>query len=110
MHRPRPAVRVGLALLTFLLSFRAVAAEAESVVSLLEALREQGVNVIYSSDLVPSDLHAPALPDNLPFLHHEPGLLRINGLYRHGWLLAPALVERLLDTAGLAAPFLEHSP
>ena len=35
----------------------------------------------------------PALPDHRPRLHAEPGLLRINGLYRHGWLLAPALVE-----------------
>ena len=52
----------------------------------------------------------PALPDNRPFTHHEPGLLRLNGLYRHGWLLAPALVERLLDEAGLAAPLLESSP
>ncbi|OWQ44947.1 hypothetical protein CDL60_21815 [Roseateles noduli] len=55
----------------------------------------------------------PALPDNLPFTHHEPGLLRLNGLYRHGWLLAPALVERLLDMArldGPAAPLLETSP
>jgi glycine oxidase len=44
----------------------------------------------------------PALPDNLPFTHHEPGLLRLNGLYRHGWLLAPALVQRLLQASGLA--------
>lgn len=44
----------------------------------------------------------PALPDNLPMTHCEPGLLRLNGLYRHGWLLAPALVEQLLATAGLA--------
>ncbi|ALV08805.1 FAD-dependent oxidoreductase [Roseateles depolymerans] len=44
----------------------------------------------------------PALPDNLPMTHHEPGLLRLNGLYRHGWLLAPALVEQLLAAAGLA--------
>jgi glycine oxidase len=35
----------------------------------------------------------PALPDNLPLLHREAGLTRINGLYRHGWLLAPALIE-----------------
>ncbi|HKX39686.1 MAG TPA: FAD-dependent oxidoreductase, partial [Burkholderiaceae bacterium] len=32
----------------------------------------------------------PALPDHRPLVHHEPGLLRINGLFRHGWLLAPA--------------------
>ena len=38
----------------------------------------------------------PALPDNLPLLHTQPGLTRINGLFRHGWLIAPALVERAL--------------
>lgn len=38
----------------------------------------------------------PALPDNAPRTHSEPGLLRINGLFRHGWLLAPALVEEAL--------------
>ena len=39
----------------------------------------------------------PALPDNLPLLHTEHGLTRINGLFRHGWLIAPALVERALQ-------------
>lgn len=43
----------------------------------------------------------PALPDNLPRTHCEPGLMRLNGLYRHGWLLAPALVEAVLDESGL---------
>jgi len=43
----------------------------------------------------------PALPDNEPLVVTEPGLLRINGLYRHGWLLAPALVVRALHLAGL---------
>ena len=38
----------------------------------------------------------PALPDNEPHTHTEPGLLRINGLFRHGWLLAPALVQDAL--------------
>ncbi|MGM9426304.1 FAD-dependent oxidoreductase [Hydrogenophaga sp. MI9] len=37
----------------------------------------------------------PALPDNEPRTEQTPGLLRINGLFRHGWLLAPALVEQL---------------
>ncbi|MGM9514926.1 FAD-dependent oxidoreductase [Roseateles sp. DB2] len=45
----------------------------------------------------------PAFPDHLPRLQHEPGLLRLNGLYRHGWLLAPALVEQLLKDSGLGA-------
>ena len=43
----------------------------------------------------------PALPDNLPLLQHEAGCTRINGLYRHGWLLAPALVEQALQELGL---------
>jgi glycine oxidase len=39
----------------------------------------------------------PALPDNLPLMETRPGLTRINGLFRHGWLIAPALVERALQ-------------
>ena len=39
----------------------------------------------------------PALPDNLPRLHQAPGLTQLNGLFRHGWLLAPALVEQALE-------------
>jgi glycine oxidase len=45
----------------------------------------------------------PALPDNEPHTHIEPGLLRINGLFRHGWLLAPALVQDALVALGLDA-------
>lgn len=43
----------------------------------------------------------PALPDNLPLLQHSAGCTRINGLYRHGWLLAPALVEQACQELGL---------
>ena len=39
----------------------------------------------------------PALPDNEPRVERAPGLLRINGLFRHGWLIAPALVEDALE-------------
>ena len=39
----------------------------------------------------------PALPDNLPRIETQPGLTRINGLFRHGWLIAPALVEKTLQ-------------
>lgn len=46
----------------------------------------------------------PALPDNLPHIETQAGLTRINGLFRHGWLLAPALVEEALQGAGLGAP------
>jgi glycine oxidase len=36
----------------------------------------------------------PAFPDNLPRLRHVGGALHVNGLYRHGFLLAPALARR----------------
>jgi glycine oxidase len=45
----------------------------------------------------------PALPDNLPRLEVQDGLtrtirtIRINGLFRHGWLIAPALVQQVLE-------------
>jgi glycine oxidase len=45
----------------------------------------------------------PALPDQRPALHCEDGLVRINGLFRHGWLLAPALVEEAMRQTGLDA-------
>lgn len=37
----------------------------------------------------------PSLVDNLPRIERQPGLLRANGLYRHGYLLAPAMVEAI---------------
>lgn len=36
----------------------------------------------------------PAFADHRPRVEQQPGLLRINGLFRHGWLLAPALAEK----------------
>ena len=41
----------------------------------------------------------PALPDNLPRIEVQPGLVRINGLFRHGWLIAPGLVETALQAS-----------
>jgi glycine oxidase len=35
-----------------------------------------------------------AFPDNLPRLRREGGTVYVNGLYRHGFLLAPALARR----------------
>jgi glycine oxidase len=49
----------------------------------------------------------PALPDNNPRIEHSGRLLRINGLFRHGWLLAPALLEqaaRQVSWLSLASP------
>ncbi len=43
-----------------------------------------------------SDLR-PAFPDNLPRLIRRGRRVYINGLYRHGFLLAPALARRAVD-------------
>jgi glycine oxidase len=52
--------------------------------------------------IVRLDTHLrPAMLDQRPHLHCEPGLVRINGLFRHGFLLAPALVEEALERTGL---------
>jgi glycine oxidase len=38
----------------------------------------------------------PTLPDNLPRIKYSAGLIAINGLYRHGFLIAPSLVHDVL--------------
>jgi glycine oxidase len=38
----------------------------------------------------------PAFPDNLPRISVEQERIIVNGLYRHGFLLAPALAELTL--------------
>lgn len=39
----------------------------------------------------------PAFPDNLPRIRRSGETLHVNGLFRHGFLLAPALARRLAD-------------
>ena len=41
----------------------------------------------------------PALPDNLPALAIDACGLRVNGLYRHGYLVAPALLDAVVEWA-----------
>lgn len=38
----------------------------------------------------------PAFMDNMPRIVSQPGLIRANGLFRHGFLLAPAVVTQVL--------------
>lgn len=40
----------------------------------------------------------PAFMDNMPRVEVEDGLIKANGLYRHGYLLAPVVVENILNT------------
>lgn len=39
----------------------------------------------------------PAFIDNLPRIDKEHGLIRINGLYRHGYLLSPLVLDKALE-------------
>lgn len=38
----------------------------------------------------------PTLPNHLPKIKYSDGLIAINGLYRHGFLLAPVLIDEVL--------------
>ncbi|MBV1876631.1 MAG: FAD-dependent oxidoreductase [Pseudomonadales bacterium] len=39
----------------------------------------------------------PAMPDNLPVVICQAGLIRVNGLFRHGYLLSPAISSRVVE-------------
>ncbi|VUD59311.1 Glycine oxidase [Thalassocella blandensis] len=58
----------------------------------------------------------PALPDNLPRLYQQDGLLRINGLFRHGFLIAPSLSEAAIAiiegqaVSSIATQIVAHTP
>ncbi|MEM7089968.1 MAG: FAD-dependent oxidoreductase [Pseudomonadota bacterium] len=41
----------------------------------------------------------PAFPDNMPRIRRLDGVIYANGLYRHGYLLAPALAQGVADLA-----------
>jgi glycine oxidase len=51
----------------------------------------------------------PAFPDNLPRLTRRGRTIYINGLYRHGFLLAPALARRVAEIVLHGAHFPEVS-
>lgn len=38
----------------------------------------------------------PTLANHLPRIKFADGLIAVNGLYRHGYLIAPALAEEIL--------------
>lgn len=43
----------------------------------------------------------PALSSHVPIIRRQDGCLSVNGLFRHGYLLAPALLARIQRQAGL---------
>ncbi|WP_396589164.1 FAD-dependent oxidoreductase [Bermanella sp. R86510] len=50
----------------------------------------------------------PATWDHEPYIDSQSGLTRINGLYRHGYLLAPALIEEAMKQAQLSNDFIKQ--
>jgi glycine oxidase len=48
----------------------------------------------------------PALPGKTPVIHfdRQRNVLQINGLYRHGFLLTPAITEEVLALLSLEKP------
>jgi glycine oxidase len=46
----------------------------------------------------------PAFPDNHPRIEVRPGLMRVNGMYRHGFLIAPAIAEAACTVLGGGSP------
>ena len=51
----------------------------------------------------------PAFPDNLPAVRQEGRVLHANGLYRHGFLLAPSLAREVAERLADLVPSLETS-
>lgn len=51
----------------------------------------------------------PSFPDNLPRLVAQNGTLHLNGLYRHGFLLAPAMADRVVTHFLPETPHADHS-
>ena len=46
----------------------------------------------------------PAYPDNQPRIEYQPGLVRVNGMYRHGYLCSPKVTDLALAFAESDVP------
>ncbi|WP_237152501.1 FAD-dependent oxidoreductase [Oryzibacter oryziterrae] len=51
----------------------------------------------------------PALPDNNPVISVGERIVAVNGLYRHGWLLAPGIAEDLVRVIYMQATKVIHA-
>lgn len=50
------------------------------------------------SRIVEQSVHCrPSMMDNLPIVTNESGFIQANGLYRHGYLLSPVVVNQVLE-------------
>jgi glycine oxidase len=46
----------------------------------------------------------PAFPDNLPRVSRRSNVIHVNGLYRHGFLLSPAMAQQAAQMALATTP------
>ena len=81
---------------TELESAEAGAVKVRSALELLSALFTAHPGFAEAEILEFDSAHRAAFDDNFPRCERAPGLLRLNGLYRHGFLLAPILARQAL--------------
>ncbi len=81
---------------------------ARSSLELLSALYSIDTGFAESQVLNSHAKCRPAFMDNLPSINLNNNLLCVNGLYRHGYLLSPVVVEEVLHCLGFHA--ISHWP
>ena len=86
----------------YLIGATQIESEDYSEISVRSAL--ELLSAAYSVDpgfaegrVVKCDVHCrPALPDNQPRIETDDGLIRVNGLFRHGYLMSPAIADEVM--------------
>lgn len=73
------------------------AVRVRSALELLSALFSAHSGFAEAEILELNSAHRAAFGDNWPRCERQPGLLRLNGLYRHGFLLAPMLLRQAME-------------
>lgn len=79
-------------------SIESASAAGVTVRSSLELLSAAySLHAGFAEATIVESLHGvrPAFPDHKPRIELSPGLIRLNGLYRHGFLLSPLIAEQL---------------
>lgn len=87
---------------TYIIGATQIESEDQSPISLRSSLELNSalfsINPAFAeARIIEQDVNLrPAFMDNQPHVNIEDGLIRANGLFRHGYLLAPAVVEHIM--------------
>jgi glycine oxidase len=87
----------------FLIGATSIESESKSAITVQSTL--ELLSAAYSVDSAFAEAHIiesrvncrPALSDNKPRIFQHSGLMRVNGLYRHGFLITPKLVQIIVQ-------------